>query len=87
MIWGTELDTDDLTPEEAAELRSLVQQSDLRSTREESASRARDLQMYEITVATDEGVYHVAFDDSNIPAGATPLLAFLRKRSEPWPLT
>ncbi len=86
LIRGVELDTDDLPPEKAAELYSLVQQSDLQSTRGGSESRWRDLQTYEISVETGEGVYEVAFDDSNIPAGVAPLLAFLKKCSEPWPL-
>ncbi len=87
LIRAVELDTDDLPPEEAAELYSLVQQSDLQNTRGESESRWRDLQTYEIRVETGEDVYEVAFDDSNVPAGVTPLLAFLRKRSKPLPLS
>jgi hypothetical protein len=87
LIRGVELDTDDLPPEEAAELHSLVQQSDLQSTSVEDESGWRDQQTYEISVETDEGVYDVAFDDSNIPPGTAPLLGFLKKRSEPWPLT
>lgn len=88
MIRGVELDTDNLPPEEAAELHSLVQQSDLQSTTTGgNESSWRDLQEYEISVETGQGVYDVAFDDSNIPAGAAPLLDFLKRRSESRPLT
>jgi hypothetical protein len=87
LIRGVELDTDDLPTEEAAELHSLVKQSDLQSAREGNESEWRDQQTYEISVETDEGVYDVAFDDSNIPAGAAPLLGFLKRRSKPWPPT
>lgn len=87
LIRGVELCTDDLPPEEARELCSLVQRSDLRSTRGGSDDHWRDPQTYEISVETGEGVYEVTFDDSSIPAGAAPLLNFLKKRAEPWPLT
>jgi hypothetical protein len=85
---GTELNTDDLPLEEAATLRSLVQQSDLQSPIGETASRARDLRTYEITVEPDEGdPYHVAFDDSNVPRGVRPLVDMLTERAGPRPLT
>jgi hypothetical protein len=88
LMLGTELNTNDLPPEEAATLRSLVRQSDLQRPIGETASRARDLRTYEITVETDEGdVHHVAFDDSNVPRGVGPLLDMLRERAGPRPLT
>ena len=88
MIRGTELNTNDLPPEEAATLRSLVRQSDLQSPIGETESRARDLRTYEITVETDEGeVHHVTFDDSNVSRGVGPLLDMLRERAGPRPLT
>ncbi len=87
LVRGVELDTETLPPEEAAKLRSLVQQSDLRSHRAGNESDWRDLLEYEIRVETGQGVHDVAFDDSNIPAGAAPLLDFLKGYSEPRPLT
>jgi emfourin len=88
LILGTELNTNDLPPEEAATLRSLVQQGNLQSPIGETASRARDLRTYEIIVEPDEGdSYHVAFDDSNVPRGVGPLLDMLRERARPRPLT
>lgn len=87
LVRGVELDTDDLPPEEAGKLRSLVQQSDLRSFEAGNESSWRDLQEYEISVETGQGVHDVAFDDSNIPAGAAPLLDFLKRYSGPRTLT
>jgi hypothetical protein len=87
LVRGAELDTETLPPEEAANLRSLVQQSDLRNLRAgDESDEWRDLREYEISVETGQGVHDVAFDDRNIPAGAAPLLDFLKGYSEPRPL-
>jgi hypothetical protein len=86
LIRGTELDAEDLPPEQVVALRSLVERNDLQGASGES-TEARDLRTYELTVKTDEGVHRVAFDERNIPEGLAPLLDTLKERSGPRPLT
>lgn len=81
---GVELDAEDLPPEEAASLRSLMERGGPQEGTEDP--EARDLQTYEITVETDEGSRQFAFDDGTVPEDVAPLLRTLKRRSGPLPL-
>jgi len=87
LIRGCELDTDDLSADEARTLQSLVEQSNLEGIKGGQTPGARDLMTYEITVETGEGVHHVSFDDMSMPESVEPLLEFLESRAKPQPLT
>src|SRR5688572_2885500 len=83
LFWEAELDTDVMPAEEAAELRSLVEQSGILTADNAFSRKARDAQTYEIDVETGEGVVKVAFDDTTVPESAETLLEFLRNKAVP----
>jgi hypothetical protein len=92
LILGADLDTASLPPREAAQLRSLVQATNVASTPADdtegrmSPPDARDLTQYEIEVTTKKGTRRLAFDDMSVPAKVEPLLQFLRSRARARPL-
>lgn len=83
MIRGCELDTDSLFPNEAITLQSLVEESGVLKAKDGHTPQGRDLLQYEITVETNEGVYHVSFDDMTLPESAAPLIEYLQSHSTP----
>lgn len=83
---GCDLDTDTLPAEEAANLRSLVEQSGVLQAQSGRTAKARDLFNYEITIETSDGTHLVTFDDGSKPEGIEPLLEYLQNLSEPLPL-
>ena len=83
LLRRTTLETTDLPPDEAAELRELASRA-LRSAPLPSPSQARDLTFYEITVEKDDGSRHtLRFDDLSLPPEAAPLLRRLQEKSTP----
>jgi hypothetical protein len=86
LVRGVELDTDAMSKEEAAELESLVKQSDILKAKGRLTRKLRDSGVYEITIETDKGVHRVLFDDLNKPKGASSLLKYLQSRAKPEPL-
>ncbi len=85
MIRGCEIDTGDLSPDEAASIRQMVKQSGMLKASKEPNPEARDLIGYEITIETAEGVFQSAFDDLSVPEGAAALLKYLSGKAEPRP--
>lgn len=85
LLRGCELDTAELPAAEAAKLRAMVEASGLRAGRIAPPPGARDLVGYEIRIETGDGALTAAFDEATVPAGAEPLLAYLRERSGPRP--
>ncbi|BAZ22772.1 hypothetical protein NIES4073_36590 [Kalymmatonema gypsitolerans NIES-4073] len=83
---GCELDTDSLSPAEAAKLQSLVEQSGILQAQSRHTPHARDLFNYNITVETSEGAPTVSFDDLSLPENAQPLLEYLQSCAKPLPL-
>jgi len=92
LVLGSNLDTETLSPREAAQLRSLVRSSGVVSgsigdaKRSMSSPDARDLTTYEIEVTFDEGMVRLAFDDMSMPPDIEPLLEFVRARARARPL-
>ena len=74
-------DTADLPEEQATTLRRLVEESRLLRAGDDRsphpAARARDVFEYHLEIATSGRVYRYDFDDTNVPAGAQPLLEHL----------
>jgi hypothetical protein len=85
LIRGCEIDVDALPADEAAEVRSLVKSSGILGAKSARSKAARDVFNYSITVETGSGAHQVEFDDTTIPAGAVPLLDYLRSKSGPRP--
>ncbi|BAY09923.1 protealysin inhibitor emfourin [Calothrix sp. NIES-2098] len=86
LIRGCELDTDSLPADEAAKLKSLVEQSGILHAQSKSTPQARDLLNYKITIETNEGAPTVSFDDLSLPENAQPLLKYLQGCAKPMPL-
>lgn len=76
------LDTSALAGGDAKRLQSLVESSGLPEM--ESADwkfeTGADLQTYEITIQSDQGLKQFSFDDMSVPKEAHPLLEFLRDK-------
>lgn len=83
---GCELDDATLPRPEAANLRRLVERSQIQDGQATGPEGARDLTTYEITVETDDGVRTAAFDDLTIPKQLQPLMDYLQRRATPQPL-
>lgn len=82
---GCELNTDSLSPDEAAQLQSLVEQSGILEAESKHAPHARDLFYYNITVETSQGQHTVSFDDLSLPQNAQPLVKYLQSCAKPLP--
>ncbi len=80
---GCELDSASLPAEEAAQLETLVKQSNLSSQRGGRSTQARDTFSHQITVKSEDGLYEITFDDLNAPESVYPLLEFLQARMKP----
>jgi hypothetical protein len=85
--FGSDLDSEQLPPNEAKELERLVQQAALhRAGVKKSRGAGRDLADYEISVEDHGRTIRAAFDDMTIPGNVQPLLDFLRSRATARPL-
>jgi hypothetical protein len=78
---GSDLDTANLPPSEAEELKRLVKQAALDKVGVKKSPRGRDLTNYEIIVDDKGRTTKAAFDDMTIPANVQPLLDFLNRRA------
>lgn len=83
LIMGTKINTDSLTAKEAAELQSLVEQSNLLQAQSKQTPNSADLLQYQITIQTKEGVRQISFDDLSLPENAIPLVEYLQDRAKP----
>lgn len=76
-------DTDLLPPDEAASVKSVVEQSGILEAEGGRAPRARDAFSLEIIIETDDGkVYHKVFDQTTLPESADPLIEYLTAKSK-----
>lgn len=80
---GCEIDTESLSPEETAQLSSLVEDSGILQATSQRTPNAADLLTYEFTIETREGTHTVSFDDLSMPDRIRPLLEYLQNRSKP----
>ena len=79
-----ELDTEHMSAEDAATLRSLVEQTKLETiATPEPAGRVRDACNYIITIEGDGQSRHVAANDHNLPESSRALVRFLQKHATP----
>lgn len=78
---GCELDTASLSPEDAAELTRLVKASGVLAMTSPKQSHGRDIYSYHLTIKTEQGTHTIVFDQLNLPAGAKPLVEFLKRRA------
>lgn len=85
LIRGCELDTNSQPSDEAKRLESLVTESGILRLKDSHMSQATDLLQYEITIETNEGVYHVFLDDMTLPESTIPLIEYLQSQSVPRP--
>lgn len=83
LVKGCTLDTRSLPADEAAELKTLIERSDIFRTSSQLTPNARDLQVYEITVETAQGAHRVELDDMSVPQSMRPLLNYLVRNSKP----
>ena len=83
LVMGSEIDTDSLAAEEAAKLKSLVEQSGILQAQSKQTPNSADLLYYEITIETKKGIHQVSFDDMSLPESAIPLLEYLQDRAKP----
>jgi hypothetical protein len=80
---GCDLNTEQLSAEQALELEGLVKRSGLSDSQEQRSTSARDLRQYELTIEAGSKKFKVIFDDETLPADAKPLVNFLLKLSKP----
>ncbi len=75
----TEVDTDQLSPEEAKSLQELVEQAKLSDVRQapRAASNVRDAFEYWLTVQDKEKRHSLRMTDGTIPASVQPLVTRL----------
>jgi hypothetical protein len=78
-----ELDSSQLSRDEARELESLVTESQLLASGDHRSPRGRDLRLYEIQVDNGAKTVSVTFDDLTLPERARPLVGFLRRKAKP----
>ena len=91
LVLGADLDTRTLPARDAAQLRSLVENSRLLA---QPAPRVdvpaspgmRDVTHYELEVETDAGVKALRFDDASTPPDLESLLEFIQARARARPL-
>jgi len=87
LIRGVTVDTCDLPDDERQHLESLVRDSGLIGQETAAASVAIDACQYELVIEDGPVTHTLAFDDTNKPVEATPLLKALKARSTPQGLT
>ncbi len=76
-------DTNLLPADEAARLKSLVEQSGILEAEGGRATRARDAFSFEIIIEADDGsVLRKVFDQTTLPENAEPLIEYLTERSQ-----
>jgi hypothetical protein len=75
-----------LPADEAAELQTLIERSDVLQTSSQFTPKARDLHVYEITVETVQGAHRLELDEGSMPQSLKPLLNYLTHRARPMPL-
>jgi hypothetical protein len=83
LLNGCDLNTEQLSAEQARELESLVKHSGFSDSQERRSASARDLRQYELTIEAGAKKFKVIFDDQTLPAEAKPLINFLLKLSKP----
>jgi hypothetical protein len=86
LVLGCDLDTSTLPSAEAQDLTRLIKQANLEKIGAKPSQKARDLQNYEIAVASNEITAKVSLDDMSVEANLEPLLQFLRRRARAIPL-
>ena len=84
---GVDLDTADLSEEEARRLSELVDRADFDAVEAAAPAnrRAADQFSYELVVETPAGTRRIAFTDAQKTEDVAMLLDFLRKRASPKP--
>ncbi|MDJ0599394.1 MAG: hypothetical protein QNJ37_11200 [Crocosphaera sp.] len=87
LIRGCTIDTANLSESEAAQLESLIKQSNILEATSQLTSQARDLGQYQVIVETEKGTVQVSFDDMTVPETAQTLLQYLQELSKPQPLS
>lgn len=83
LLRGCELDTKNLTAEQARELKQLVERSALPASGEFLSDSSRDLHQYEITIEDEGPKISVVFDDETLPQSARQMIGYLKKCSKP----
>jgi hypothetical protein len=83
LIRGVTVDTCDLPDDERQHLESLVRDSGLIGQETSAASGTADARQYELVIEDGSARHTLAFDETNKPATATPLLKALKARSTP----
>jgi hypothetical protein len=83
LLKGCDVDTTDLPPEQANELRELVEASKISASGEFVSDSSRDLHQYEITIEDETSKISAIFDDQTLPPSAKPLVGYLKKCSQP----
>ena len=78
-----EIDTEAMPEKEAQYLTQLVKDSSILEMRSEKSTQGRDLQKYDITVETTDGIRQVSFDDMTMPENVIPLLQYLQSLATP----
>jgi len=81
MFLGCDLDSDQLPPEEAAQLRGLVESARFWTLEDVRMRQAADMPTIWISVEDGERNHKVAWSMTCVPDPARPLAAFLRGRS------
>ncbi|MDJ0718909.1 MAG: hypothetical protein QNJ54_32565 [Prochloraceae cyanobacterium] len=82
LIKGCEIDTELLSSEEAKELKSLVNQSDVFEAQSQKSPNVADAYSYQIVIETRERTHQVSFDEPNLSEEVIPLIDFLKDRSD-----
>ena len=86
LLLGCDLDTDKLSPGEAAELIRLVEGAELEKPGPARSSRGRDLVNYEIVVEAEGKRMRAVFDDMSVPKSVEALLEFLSHHAKAMPV-
>jgi hypothetical protein len=83
LVRGCELETADLSAEDAERLSSLVERCLEGEAPAEDEGEARDLISYEIVIEGEGRSHRLTFSDQGVTSSTRPLLEFLSDRSAP----
>lgn len=82
-IKSCEVNTADLEPPEADQVKRLVRDSGFIQSGNFLSEQTRDHKQYEITIEDDTNSICVSFDEHNIPPEAQTLLSYLQNHAKP----
>jgi hypothetical protein len=85
LIRGCTLDAAALAPAAAAVMKRLVEAAALGKLETARTRGVADLLLHDFNIETDDGAFHLSFDDLTLPPALKPLAEFLARHIKPLP--